>query len=181
MRCDDDVRRRHCLNSRFCARCYARAHWVVCPCARARGVGTALRSPPARKLSSSPLPSLHSNGSLSGSPLPSSQVSASFSSSPTSSSFCTCEESYSRKTPPPTPIPRRSPTANAPERSALKRAGISADYRRKSPAQRWSNEVMRWVGEGRPNVSTLGGLRKDHCGVMDGLCQDATCIMNIEA
>ena len=99
---------------------------------------------------------------------PSSQVSASFSSSPTSSSFCTCEESYSRKTPPPTPIPRRSPTANAPERSALKRAGNSADYRRKSPAQRWSNEVMRWVGEGRPNVSTLGGLRKVHCGVMDG-------------
>ena len=165
-RCDDDVCRRHCLNSTFLCPLLALTGSVMCPCAR--GVGTALRSPPARKLSSSPLPSLHSNGSLSGSPLTSSQVSASSSSSPTSSSFCTCEESYSRKTPPPTPIPRRSPTANAPERSALKRAGISADYRRKSPAQQWSNEVMRWVGEGRPNVSTLGGLRKAHCGVMDG-------------
>ena len=63
----DDVRRRHCLNSRFCARCSRSSGHVS---VRARGVGTALRSPPARKLSSSPLPSLHSNGSLSGSPFP---------------------------------------------------------------------------------------------------------------
>ena len=49
--------RSHCLNSRFFC---PPAHSAIC------GVGLwARRSPPARKLSSSPLPSLHSNGSLS--------------------------------------------------------------------------------------------------------------------
>ena len=82
--------------------------------------------------------------------------------SPTSSSFCTCEESYSRKTPPPpTTIPSRPTSAE----TRSQKSRNSADVRRKSPTQRLSTEVMRCAA----SQCTLGGLRKAFCGVTDGL------------